>query len=105
MATLNRFSSDTTADAIKRCMEKDESYSIYVSGGGMHNPLLMENIQSQLPGIKFYTTGDLHINPDAKEAVLFALLANECVCGEKINVGKGRNKIPSVTMGKISFPG
>jgi anhydro-N-acetylmuramic acid kinase len=105
MATLNRFSADTTADAIKRCMEKNESYSVYVSGGGMHNPLLMENIQSQLPGMKFYTTGDLHIDPDAKEAVLFALLANECVCGKKINVGKGRNKIPSVTMGKISFPG
>ena len=105
MATLNRFSADTIANAIKRCREKNESYSIYVSGGGMHNPLLMENIRSQLPGIKFYTTNDLHINPDAKEAVLFALLANECVCGEKINVGKGRNKIPAITMGKISFPG
>ena len=105
MATLNRFSADTTADAIKKCIEKNESYSIYVSGGGMHNPLLMENIKTQLPGMKFYTTDDLHINPDAKEAVLFALLANECVCGEKINIGKGRNKIPSVTMGKISFPG
>jgi anhydro-N-acetylmuramic acid kinase len=104
MATLNRFSADTTADAIKRCIEKNESYSIYVSGGGMHNPLLMKNIKSLLPGMKFYTTDDLHINPDAKEAVLFALLANECVCGEKINLGKGRNKIPSVTMGKISFP-
>jgi anhydro-N-acetylmuramic acid kinase len=105
MATLNRFSAETTAEAIKRCIEKNETYSIYTSGGGMHNPLLMENIQSQLPGMKFYTTDTLHIAPDAKEAVLFALLANECVCGEKINVGKGRNKIPSVTMGKISFPG
>jgi len=104
MATLNRFSAETTADAIKRCIEKNESYSIYVSGGGMHNPLLIENIKSQLTGMKFYTTDTLHIAPDAKEAVLFALLANECVCGEKINVGKGRNKIPSVTMGKISFP-
>ena len=104
MATLNRFSADTTAEAIRRCIEKNKSYSIYVSGGGMHNPLLMENIKSQLPGMQFYTTDDLHIDPDAKEAVLFALLANECVCGEKINIGKGRNKIPSVTMGKISFP-
>ena len=104
LATLNRFSADTTAQAIRRCIEKNKSYSIYVSGGGMHNPLLMENIKSQLPGMQFYTTDDLHIDPDAKEAVLFALLANECVCGEKINVGKGRNKIPSVTMGKISFP-
>jgi anhydro-N-acetylmuramic acid kinase len=104
MATLNRFSAETTAEAIKRCIEKNESYSIYTSGGGMHNPLLMENIKSQLPRMKFYSTDTLHIAPDAKEAVLFALLANECVCGEKINVGKGRNKIPSVTMGKISFP-
>lgn len=104
MATLNLFSAATTADAINRCTENGENYSVYVSGGGMHNPLLMENIKSRLPGMKFYSTNDLHINPDAKEAVLFALLANECVCGEKINVGKGRNKIPSVTMGKISFP-
>ncbi len=104
MATLNHFSADTIADAIKRCIEKNETYSIYVSGGGMHNPLLMENIKSQLPGLKFFTTDDLQINPDAKEAVLFALLANECVCGKKLNVGKGRNKIPSITMGKISFP-
>lgn len=104
IATLNRFSADIIADAIKSCIEKDESYSVYVSGGGMHNPLLMENIKSQLPGMKFFTTGDLHMNPDAKEAVLFALLANECVCGKKMNMGKGRNKIPAVTMGKISFP-
>ena len=104
MATLNQFTADTIADAIKKCIEKEERYSVYVSGGGMHNPLLMENIKSQLQGMKFYTTDDLHISPDAKEAVLFALLANECVCGKKLNIGKGRNKIPSITMGKISFP-
>ena len=104
MATLNRFSADTISEAIKKCIDKNENYSVYVSGGGMHNPLLMENIKSQLTGMRFFTTNDLHINPDAKEAVLFALLANECICGEKIEIGKGRNKIPSVTMGKISFP-
>jgi anhydro-N-acetylmuramic acid kinase len=70
----------------------------------MHNPLLMENIKSKLPGMKFYTTDTLHIAPDAKEAVLFALLADECVCGGKILMGKGKNQIPNVSMGKISFP-
>jgi len=104
MATLNRFSADTISEAIKKCIDKNENYSVYVSGGGMHNPLLMENIKLQLTGMRFFTTDDLQINPDAKEAVLFALLANECICGEKIEIGKGRNKIPSVTMGKISFP-
>lgn len=104
MATLNRFSSDTIIEAIKRCTNNHENYFVFVSGGGMHNPLLMENIKSQLTGMKFFTTQDLHVNPDAKEAVLFALLANECICGEKLDMGKGRNKIPSISMGKISFP-
>ncbi|HET9745309.1 MAG TPA: anhydro-N-acetylmuramic acid kinase [Chitinophagaceae bacterium] len=104
MATLNRFSADTIADAIKRSTSPSEAYFVYVSGGGMHNPLLMDNIKSQLGDMRFFTTTDLHINPDAKEAVLFALLANECICGEKIDMGTGRNKIPSVSMGKISFP-
>ncbi len=41
------------------------------------------------------------MHPDAKEAVLFALLANEAVAG----TGAGFMNMPSVTMGKISFPG
>jgi anhydro-N-acetylmuramic acid kinase len=105
MATLNRFSADTTSNAIKKCISGNEKYNVYISGGGMHNPLLMQSIKDSLPELQFHTTDDLHISPDAKEAVLFALLANECISGEKINMGTGRNKIPSVTMGKISFPG
>jgi anhydro-N-acetylmuramic acid kinase len=49
----------------------------------------------------FKTTDDLNIHPDAKEAVLFAILANEALCGGETNFGKG---VPSVSMGKISFP-
>ena len=71
----------------------------------MHNPLLMKNIKEQLPHSEFRSTKELNINPDAKEAVLFAVLANETICGNAINFGKGRNGIPNVSMGKISFPG
>ncbi|MCW3086955.1 MAG: hypothetical protein JWQ78_341, partial [Sediminibacterium sp.] len=38
-------------------------------------------------------------------ALLFAVLANECVAGGNTPVGDGTTDIPSVTMGKISFPG
>ncbi|MCX8489554.1 MAG: anhydro-N-acetylmuramic acid kinase [Cyclobacteriaceae bacterium] len=104
MATLNRFSADMIVEGIKKTGDSKTSLKLYSSGGGMHNPLLMENIKSQLPGFLFLTTRDLHINPDAKEAVLFATLANECVCGGGVHFGSGRNGIPSVSMGKISFP-
>jgi anhydro-N-acetylmuramic acid kinase len=104
MATLNRFSADTIADAIKRSAHHLRDVVIYASGGGMHNPLLMENIREQLPSYKFATTESLTINPDAKEAVLFAVLANECVAGGEVQIGSGETDVPFVCMGKISFP-
>jgi anhydro-N-acetylmuramic acid kinase len=104
MATLNTFSSDTISDAIKISIKALKDVVIYGSGGGIHNTLMMENIKKNLPGCGFKTTDDLQINPDAKEAVLFAILANETVAGGKIKTGNGSNAIPSVSMGKISFP-
>lgn len=105
MATLNRFSAVTIVSAMKRTLDADKSFTIYTSGGGMHNPLLMQHIQELLPGYTFYTTDALEINPDAKEALLFAVLANECVAGGNTIIGNGTSDIPSVSMGKISLPG
>ena len=99
MATLNKFSADMIVAAMKQSMGSD-NFTIYSSGGGMHNPLLMHHIQEQLPNMIFKTTKDLDINPDAKEAVLFAVLANEALCGGEINFGEA---VPSVSMGKISL--
>lgn len=104
MATLNRFSAVTIADALQRTLTPDTGYTIYTSGGGMHNPLLMEQIGHMLPAYRFQTTDALEINPDAKEAVLFAVLANEAVAGGTTPIGNGGRDIPSVSMGKISFP-
>ncbi|TBR18809.1 MAG: anhydro-N-acetylmuramic acid kinase [Chitinophagaceae bacterium] len=103
MATLNKFTTDTIVLAINKIELTMNPTSIYVSGGGFHNAYLLENIKSQLTHT-FDSTNSLHINEDAKEAVLFAVLANECVCGSTLKIGLGKNKIPSITMGKISFP-
>ena len=104
MATLNRFSADMIVDALQRSMGTRTDFTVYVSGGGMHNPLLMQHIREQLPGIIFRNTAELEVNPDAKEAVLFAILANEAISGGEVKLGAGRNGIPAVSMGKISFP-
>jgi anhydro-N-acetylmuramic acid kinase len=101
MATLAKFSADMISGAILRSMN-NEPFVIYSSGGGMHNQLLMGHLKKQMPNAIFKTTADLHINPDAKEAVLFAILANEALCGGDTNFGTG---VPSVSMGKVSFPG
>ena len=70
----------------------------------MHNPLLMQHLQKALPNFSFATATALNINPDAKEAVLFAILANECVSGNGSYLQKGIKGMPAISMGKISFP-
>lgn len=105
MATLNRFSAVTIAEAMQRTLKSGQAFVIYTSGGGMHNPLLIRHVQELFPGFVFHTTDALEINPDAKEALLFAVLANECVAGGNTTIGNGSNDIPTVSMGKISLPG
>ncbi|RYD69329.1 MAG: anhydro-N-acetylmuramic acid kinase, partial [Sphingobacteriales bacterium] len=103
MTTLCHFSAETISNAVKRCFGKKPNAQIFMSGGGMHNPLLVELLKGKLLHCNFFTTDDLNINPDAKEAVLFAVLANETVCGSPLNFGD-RKGVPSVCMGKISLP-
>ena len=103
LATLNKFTADMIVDALQRTINAKEDFVVYASGGGIHNPLLMEYLQAGLPNVQFKDFNILGINPDAKEAVLFAVLANEAIAG---NTSKENNLqgMPQVSMGKISFP-
>ncbi len=100
MATLCKFSADAIVDALLSCI-KNEQFIIYTSGGGIHNPLLMQHLKEQLPNAIFKSTSEFNLNPDAKEAILFAILANEALCGGETYYG---DTTPSVSMGKVSFP-
>lgn len=103
MATLTRFSAETIAESVLGILKPEEIYKVYMSGGGMHNPVLTGAIQELLPTCSFGRTDDIGISGDAKEAVLFAILANETVAGGTTSFGS-RQGVPTLTMGKISFP-
>lgn len=103
MATLNEFTAVMIADALNALNKKSEC-DIFISGGGMHNSLLVDSIKKNISPTSIKSTNDKNINPDAKEAILFALLANECVAGNGSDFGSGAVNLPAITMGKISFP-
>lgn len=110
LATLCRFTAETIAEAIRKLVTQlpdyslsPDSFKIYGSGGGVHNPLIVQFLKELLPEFEFLLTDDLGISGDAKEAVLFATLANEALVGGKTDFGS-RKGVPSVSMGKISFP-
>jgi anhydro-N-acetylmuramic acid kinase len=103
MATLNCFSATAIAQAIKTIQYKPGCI-IYCSGGGIHNPVLMKHLAEALPDTVIKSTHHKEINPDAKEAILFALLANEAVAGDLKDYPSAVKGFPAITMGKISFP-
>jgi anhydro-N-acetylmuramic acid kinase len=102
MCTLNRFTAESIATAI-RAVTGERRLKVYMSGGGASNPLLVHNLRQLLKNVTFEKTDTLGVPADAKEAVLFAVLANETVSGRPVDFG--RKEMPSVTFGKISFPG
>lgn len=63
----------------------------------------MKGLAEHFGSEKLFTTDKFGINPDAKEAVLFALLANECISGDALHFS-GNKHYPGVSMGKISLP-
>jgi len=101
--TLTEFTAEAIALAIKKYVPESRS-NLYVSGGGSQNPLLMERISALLPEIKIGNSAEIGIPTDAKEAVLFALLANETLMDAGASKVRRLGDSPWVTMGKISLP-
>jgi anhydro-N-acetylmuramic acid kinase len=99
MATLNRFTAHCIAEGVKIYYTPKDYPVMYLSGGGVHNPLLISNLKEIIPFVQIKNTSDLGINPDAKEAILFALLANETIAGNYSLFSK-----KTLSMGKISLP-
>ena len=101
--TLTEFTAESIVLAIKKYIPKSRS-NLYVSGGGSQNPMLMERISALLPEVKIGFSSEIGIPTDAKEAVLFALLANETMMDARASEVRQLGDSPWVTMGKISLP-
>ena len=99
VCTLSAFTAKTITGFILQNFKADNIH-IFTSGGGARNIYIIEHLKKALPLLAIKTTADLGIDPDAKEAILFALLGNEALCGEPVAIGNN----PAVLMGKISFP-
>lgn len=96
VATLSAFTATSIINFIKDNIQTNNLH-LFASGGGARNPFVMNYLKQAFDNIA--DTGSLGIDPDAKEAILFALLGNEALCGEPLTIGDN----PAVLMGKFSF--
>ena len=100
IATATRFTVECIAISCERfCPEKPDI--LIVGGGGAHNAAMMNMLRDRL-AIPVKTNEEIGMNGDAKEAVAFAVLANECLHGCCNNVTRVTGASHPVVMGKIS---
>src|SRR6185436_3162686 len=77
IATATEMSARSVASAITS--HAGEAREVIASGGGVHNRWLMRRLRELLPGFDLRTSADFGVDPDAKEAIAFAVLAYEFV--------------------------
>lgn len=98
MATLLELTTESIALSYERfILPKWKISQVILSGGGARNPVLVERLKKRLSSVTFSTSDDYGIPLDAKEAVAFAILANELISGNFTN-------LPSVTGAKRRVP-
>jgi anhydro-N-acetylmuramic acid kinase len=97
VTTAAELTARTIALSVARFPGIDE---VIVSGGGAHNDYLMERLRALLPQ-RVRTSAELGVDADAKEAVLFALLAFETVHARPGNIPSATGAKRAVVLGKL----
>jgi anhydro-N-acetylmuramic acid kinase len=77
---------------------------LLVSGGGVRNPLILAQLSAALAGIEVLTTESLGLPGDAKEAFIFALLADQTLHGRPSNLPSATGARGPALLGKICYP-
>lgn len=74
-ATLLELTVRAIATDLKKIKSWTSEKNLYVCGGGVHNPLMMNRLSALLSEWEVYSTQKLGISPDYMEAIAFAWLA------------------------------
>jgi anhydro-N-acetylmuramic acid kinase len=77
---------------------------LYVSGGGAQNPLMMRGLAEAFDPIPVVDVTEKGMSGDAKEAIAFAILANEAVHGNFGNVPNATGASCGKILGKFVCP-
>jgi anhydro-N-acetylmuramic acid kinase len=102
VATLTQLTAQTVSECLRREIRPLSGTELIVSGGGRHNVSLVRRLAALLPELRIEDSAVLGVVPDAKEALLFAVLANETLAGPGFLARDGSGR--RLSFGKVSFP-
>ena len=102
LATATAFTAQTIALSLRKFAPRMPG-RLVVGGGGSRNPTLLGFLQQALPEVRVQTQEDLGLSSDAKEAVAFAILANDALFGSCNNAPSATGAKHPVVMGRINL--
>jgi anhydro-N-acetylmuramic acid kinase len=100
LATLTRFVAEAVGLGVRRWVGEPLA-EVLVSGGGARNTTLMAALRETLAPVPVRSLAEVGIDPDAKEALAFAVLANETLFGRPGNVPGATGAAGPRVLGKI----
>jgi anhydro-N-acetylmuramic acid kinase len=101
VATATALTAATIASAVTRFAPGTQE--LIASGGGTHNPQIMAQIAAFLPNCRITTTAEFGIDPDAKEAIAFAILAYRTWKHQTGNLPSATGARRAVILGKVTM--
>ncbi len=102
LATAVELTARTVAAAVRDFLAPRGVDAIYVSGGGVRNATLMVALRRQLVDWRVERLDVLGVQPEAKEALAFALLAHLTLCGVPGNVPGATGARHPVVLGHVT---
>lgn len=104
MATLTEFTARSIGLALDQFVTNPKADELIVAGGGAQNPALMERIAAAVAPIQVRPSEELGVPSMAREAMGFAVLANEALLGHPTALPGVTGANRPVTLGKWSLP-
>lgn len=105
VATLTEFTARSIADALQRfVLPQYPVQRIIASGGGVHNRTLMTHLQALLPDVIIESSAQHGIDPDFKEAIAFAVLADRFLQGLPATYPNTTGVRQPCLAGKLALP-
>jgi anhydro-N-acetylmuramic acid kinase len=101
IATATAFTAASIAQAVLRFAPYTQE--VIAAGGGVHNTQLMAQLAAFLPEARIATTAEFGVDPDAKEAIAFAILAYQAHRRKPGNLPSATGARKPVILGKLTF--
>jgi len=102
LATAVELTARSVAEALHRFLSPRGLDAVYASGGGVKNATLMKALARRLAPLRLAGTADLGVAADGKEALAFAFLAHQTLCGLPGNVPGATGASHPVVLGQIT---